>query len=785
MYTDYIRCPQLLKIKPGLIFAAVVWAILSVSSIWAAEYHVDQSRSSSIQDGSITNPFLTIQQAADIMVAGDICFIHQGIYREKLIPANSGTASELITYRAFENDHVVISGTELVDGWSVHEGSIYKAENVSMIRGNQNMLYYEAKAQQLARWPNDLDGDPYTFDAHKIVTTSGSYSNSYITHPDIPDYWSEGGVMHWLGAHSGCAVQREISGFDPATNRLSFTTFPSNWPFGTHSPTRFENGHRGIFYLLNLLEALDAPGEWYYDSDVQTLYFYAPEGEDPSSGVAEIAARDRTLDCRRNYIHFESLNFFGAPLQINGNHCQFTRVRVRHCVAGLITDESSAVAGGAAIFIYGDNIQIRDSLIEEGSATGINIGMNAEYAVVENCVIRNFNTQGNHCDPIRSSGSNAYITRNRIHGSARDVTRVTGNDSEFSYNHVFDGNLACADGGLFYVTGNSVPRNIELHHNWFHDAYSPEYAGKKATGIYLDNDSAGYIVHHNVVWDVKWGGLHFNWTAIENQIYNNTFWNVGEGEAQILCWVPLRNGVREDVRDNTLYNNLSDVREWWDSGDGPYEEDETLDNDFAYNAQVDPAPFVSIAEMNFMLASDHPDLVDKGIAVPGITDGYLGAAPDVGAYEYGGEMWVPGPDWEPTNFSWTTLEMLPPVLYAQWVQLFGAGILSAHDDTDQDGGSNFYEYATGGDPLDAEEHGMDPVVSISDGKIQISYNYRPDSADVEYQLQANTSGQPDSWNLIEGETVITNPSGDGYSEVTHQFDAAEISGMFRLLIREL
>ena len=43
----------------------------------------------------------------------------------------------------------------------------------------------------------------------------------------------------------------------------------------------------------------------------------------------------------------------------------------------------------------------------------------------------------------------------------------------------------------------------------------------------------------------------------------------------------------------------------------------------------------------------NPDsiLVDAGIAIDGFTDGYVGAAPDIGAYEYGAEMWVPGITW--------------------------------------------------------------------------------------------------------------------------------------------
>jgi len=41
-------------------------------------------------------------------------------------------------------------------------------------------------------------------------------------------------------------------------------------------------------------------------------------------------------------------------------------------------------------------------------------------------------------------------------------------------------------------------------------------------------------------------------------------------------------------------------------------------------------------------STDWSPLIDQGRIIPGITDGFKGFAPDIGAYEYGGEYWVPG-----------------------------------------------------------------------------------------------------------------------------------------------
>ncbi len=55
---------------------------------------------------------------------------------------------------------------------------------------------------------------------------------------------------------------------------------------------------------------------------------------------------------------------------------------------------------------------------------------------------------------------------------------------------------------------------------------------------------------------------------------------------------------------------------------------------------------VDAAAMDFRPLAGSP-LIDAGRKIPGITDGYQGEAPDVGAYEFGGERWTAGITWKP------------------------------------------------------------------------------------------------------------------------------------------
>jgi len=41
--------------------------------------------------------------------------------------------------------------------------------------------------------------------------------------------------------------------------------------------------------------------------------------------------------------------------------------------------------------------------------------------------------------------------------------------------------------------------------------------------------------------------------------------------------------------------------------------------------------------------------IDAGIVLPGFNDGFRGRAPDLGAYETGGEYWIPGAGWKPAD----------------------------------------------------------------------------------------------------------------------------------------
>src|SRR3972149_4394295 len=86
----------------------MIW-FLSTQSADAGEntYYVAKN-GSDLSPGTEEEPWLTIQKAADTMVAGDTVYVKEGTYIEDITVANSGRPGGLITFKAYESDRVVI-----------------------------------------------------------------------------------------------------------------------------------------------------------------------------------------------------------------------------------------------------------------------------------------------------------------------------------------------------------------------------------------------------------------------------------------------------------------------------------------------------------------------------------------------------------------------------------------------------------------------------------------------------------------------------------------------------
>jgi len=97
-----------------VILACVTGVILTLSCYsgpsYGADYYVSQSGNNS-NPGTESQPWRTIQNAADTMVAGDTVYIRAGTYTDETIqPQASGLSeSERITYSNYNDEQVILT----------------------------------------------------------------------------------------------------------------------------------------------------------------------------------------------------------------------------------------------------------------------------------------------------------------------------------------------------------------------------------------------------------------------------------------------------------------------------------------------------------------------------------------------------------------------------------------------------------------------------------------------------------------------------------------------------
>lgn len=112
--------------KFPLIFLAIL--MLCLPRLHAKDYYVSESGSDQ-NPGTSDLPFRTIQKAADLMQAGDVCCVRAGTYREWVKPPRGGNSeTSRIVYQAARDEEVFIKGSEQVNKWVKEDGNVWLAE---------------------------------------------------------------------------------------------------------------------------------------------------------------------------------------------------------------------------------------------------------------------------------------------------------------------------------------------------------------------------------------------------------------------------------------------------------------------------------------------------------------------------------------------------------------------------------------------------------------------------------------------------------------------------------
>jgi hypothetical protein len=284
---------------------------------------------------------------------------------------DSGTKNEPVVFRNYRNEKAVISGGVRLGNldWQPYTNEIFQTKVPADLKTEE--IFANGERQILARYPNY---DP-----------AARYFDGFASGADIRLR-----AIQWLNPAGGCLHAMHpalwgdftwlITGKDANGGLTKVGGWQNNRGGGINERIQFAEG---------VFEELDAPGEWFLNSQTHTLYFYPPVGLDLKNAVVE-ATRLRTLVEFRGdathpvkWITLRGLVFRQAARTVMDTHEPLLRSDWRIYRGGAILfngaedcaleDSFIDQVGGNAVFInnYNRRVVIRGTRIEGAGASGI------------------------------------------------------------------------------------------------------------------------------------------------------------------------------------------------------------------------------------------------------------------------------------------------------------------------------------------------------------------------------------------------------------------------------
>ncbi|MCX7924345.1 MAG: right-handed parallel beta-helix repeat-containing protein [Fimbriimonadales bacterium] len=488
----------------------------------------------------------------EIRLRGGVYFLQEPI---SITPQHTEKAQGRLKLAAYGGEVPILSGGRRITGWKQTEwnGKTVWVAEISAVREGKwyfRQLFVNGKRATRARYPNKgylqvealLDSTPDWFQGHMRFRYRAG---------DIPVSTSlEDGEA--LVFNRWVESRLPLKAIDPGERILSF---------GKRSTFALQEGD--LYYLENLPEALDAPGEWYLSRAEGKLYYLPRPGERIETveaiapGLPQLV---RLVGAPEQGRYVEGVHFQG----ITGRHTEWS------LPAEMETGGFVQAAFGVPAAVYAEGARrcaFIDCTIEQIGTYAIELGRGCQYNRIEGCILRDLGaggikigeptlraspgeqTFGNTVqDCIIQDGGKLFASAigvwigqsysNRlVHNTISDFyytgisigwtwgygqSLAGGNLVEFNHVHHIgvrsngDGPILSDMGGIYTL---GIQQGTLIRNNLWHDIAGYRYGG---WGIYFDEGSSGIVAENNLVYRTTHGGFHQHYGR-ENIVRNNIF----------------------------------------------------------------------------------------------------------------------------------------------------------------------------------------------------------------------------------------------------------------------
>ena len=410
-------------------------------------------------------------------------------------PEDSGTKDAPIVYASASGEKAVLSGGRRLGGgrWGAVNGRKAWVINIPAVKEGRwrfRQLFVNGVRCQRTRLPKQGE--------YRIESLPG-YTGDFLRSPTKQFVYAPGNILPtWRNLHDVEVVgvtrwldnRLPIASVDPDHRTIAFDRSSllalvdiSNRPF--------------VYWVENVFEALDTPGQWYLDRPRGALYYLPKMAEDMSS--AEIIA-PRLPQVMRvvgrpgspvHDLHFEGLTFAHTEWEPPPDYA------------------SSLQAGieipGALLFDYAERCSVKEGTIEHIGNYGVEINVGCANIEIARNRITDIGAGGiriGHFFSWETDGTGQLTERGRQRKAAMPKgphsERITVADNEISHCGRFSPEAA----GIF--VGDNA--NNKITHNHIFDLF---YSGISVGSIqdFGPSQATGNVIEYNHIHDIGQGVL--------------------------------------------------------------------------------------------------------------------------------------------------------------------------------------------------------------------------------------------------------------------------------------
>lgn len=525
---------QFLSNRIALAIIAVLtfgYVTASAGEIWVAPNGSDQAA------GTKEAPLATLAAAlrkarewrrlSDPAVAGGVHIILRGgeyALVEPLFirPEDAGTEESPTVIEAASGEQPVLSGGRQVKGW-VRKGNIWEAD-VPQEGGRPlsfRQLWVNGVKAIRARDVNDDDS------MHRILAVDKQQQVIWI--PVGGKVPASAGQMEMIIHQMWAIAVLRVKTIERQGDRLKLSfwqpesrlEFEHPWPAPVMDSAHKQNGN-SAYYLVNALEFLDRPGEWYEDVRKGKVYYWPRTGERMETAVVTAPALTTlvqlqgTIDRPVSYIQWKGIGFSYStwmrpseqghvPLQAGMFLLDAYKLKVPGTPdkKGLENQAWIGRPSGAVEVSYAANLSFQGCRFLHLASTGLDLIRGTERDSVTGCLFRDIGGTGIQVGVYSDPAFETHLPYDPA-----DTREVCRNES-ITENLVTD--CTNEDWGCVGISAGYV-RDIHIEHNEVNEvSYSGICVGwgwTKTVNCLRNNRIVANYVHHYAKHMYDVGGIY-------------------------------------------------------------------------------------------------------------------------------------------------------------------------------------------------------------------------------------------------------------------------------------